>query len=397
MNNLEEMNLRLHSLVIFRKLLSDKVIIALSNLLSITDKDVLEQINSYSSFVYELFLENGNLTDYILNHVFEDQNIYVLKHMQKQDIDSKLEDNLKDELNVLERVSKLTSKEIKAHVNYDGYLPDWENSDINFVSAYKQRINNIATFGYGMFSKHHMFTVKDDIITPVKWPDIIKLSDLEGYEVERKAVIDNTLALLNGKPAANALLYGDAGTGKSSTVKAVVNEFKDRGLRLIEITKKQFGNIQVIMEELSSNPLKFILFIDDLSFAKDSDDFNALKAILEGSVFSKTPNILIYATSNRRHLVKESFSDRSGDDVHFNETMQELCSLSDRFGLSVSFFKPDKELYLKIVHGLKKQYGVKMDDAELDLEAERYAIHRSGRSPRVARQFIEYLKSIEND
>lgn len=397
MNNLEEMNLRLHSLVIFNKLLSDKVIIKLSDLLSISNKDLLEKVSSYSSFACELFLESDNLTDYILNRVFEDDNIYVSKYMQKQTIDNKLEDNLRNELNILERVSRLTAMEVKANINYNGYLPEWENSNINFVSLYKKRIDNIPTVGYGMFSRHHMFSVKDCIITPVKWPDPIRLFNLEGYEAERKAVIDNTIALLNGKPAANVLLYGDAGTGKSSTIKAIVNDFKDKGLRLIQITKKQFSNIPVIMEELSRNPLKFILFIDDLSFAKDSDDFNALKAILEGSVFLKTPNILIYATSNRRHLVKESFSDRSGDDIHLNETIQELCSLSDRFGLSVNFFKPDRELYLKIVRGLKKQYGVKMDDENLESEAEKYAIHRGGRSPRAARQFIEYLKSIEND
>ena len=201
------------------------------------------------------------------------------------------------------------------------------------------------------------------------------------------------MALLRGRPAANALLYGDAGTGKSSTVKAIVNEYRDRGLRLIEIAKNQFRNIPALIEQLSGNPLKFILFIDDLSFAEQNDDFNALKAVLEGSVSHKAPNLAIYATSNRRHLIKESFSDRAGDDVHRNETIQELTSLSERFGLSVSFYGPDKKLYHQIVTGLKEQYGIGMEDAVLLQEADKYAFQRSGRSPRVARQFMEYLVS----
>ncbi|MEZ4357772.1 MAG: ATP-binding protein [Eubacteriales bacterium] len=396
LNNLEEMNLKLNSLVIFKKLLNDKVIKKLSKMLSISDKSLLERVSSYSSFASELFLETVNLTDYILNLVFEDENLYVLKYI-KNDVDAKLEKNLEDEINILEKISRLTSIEVKNNIDYNGYLPEWENENLNFLSLYRQRIKNITTFGYGIYSKYHMFTVKDGNISPVRWPDQITISNLEGYEEERKAIVDNTISLLKGKPAANVLLYGDAGTGKSSTVKAVANEFKDKGLRLIEITKEQFGEIPGIIEELTQNPLKFILFIDDLSFERDSDDFNALKAALEGSVFSKTPNILIYATSNRRHLVKESFSDRSGDDIHVNETIQELCSLSDRFGLLVSFFKPNKELYLKIVHGLKMQYGIKMNDAKLDFEAEKYALNRGGRSPRAARQFIEYIKSTEDD
>ena len=220
----------------------------------------------------------------------------------------------------------------------------------------------------------------------------MRLTDLKGYEDEREAVIANTRALLKGRPAANVLLYGDAGTGKSSTVKAVVNAFRGEGLRLIEIAMTQFRQIPGLIERLSDNPLKFILFIDDLSFAKETADFGALKAVLEGSVSSRGKNLAIYATSNRRRLVKESFSDRS-EDVHRSETLQELSSLSERFGLSVRFFRPDKAQYLDIVRALGAQYGLGVGDAKLEAEAERYALQRGGRSPRVARQFVEYLKS----
>ena len=158
----------------------------------------------------------------------------------------------------------------------------------------------------------------------------------------------------------------------------------------MEINKQQFAEIPRLYTQLAANPLKFILFIDDLSFDQTSDDYKALKAILEGSASAKAPNIAVYATSNRRHLVRESFSDRSGDDIHVNETIQELTSLSERFGLQVAFIQPDRELYLRIVRSLARQLGVRLDDADLTLEAERYALMRGGRSPRVARQFIDF-------
>jgi len=395
LNTLEKLNLNLHSLAVFRKLLSDEAVGRLSELLSCADRPLLERVDRYSAFAGALFRESENLTDYLLSRVLEDENIYVSKRAQNLPVGDALEECVISELKLIQEVSRLTAGEVKACLGYDGFLPAWKNAEADFVSAYFERLDHIETYGYGMFSKHHMFIVKDGALAPARLPDRVTLSDLKGYEAQRQAVIKNTLALLSGKPAANVLLYGDAGTGKSSTVKAITNEFKDRGLRLVEITRKQFGAIPAIAEDLSRNPLKFILFIDDLSFFKDSDDYNALKAILEGSVSAKAPNLVIYATSNRRHLVKESFSDRNGDDIHRNETIQELSSLSERFGLSVNFFKPDKGLYLEIVRELKNRYRVQMDGITLDAEAEKYALLRGGRSPRVARQFIEHLKSAE--
>ena len=205
--------------------------------------------------------------------------------------------------------------------------------------------------------------------------------------------MDNTKALLSGKPAANILLTGDAGTGKSSTVKAVVNELSESGLRIIEVRKEQLHKIPKILDELGSNPLKFILFIDDLSFTKDDDNFSALKAILEGSVSAKSNNVAIYATSNRRHLVKENFSDREGDDVHFNDTMQELLSLSERFGIQLTFSRPDKSTYLDIVHSLADKCGIEYDPEILDAEAEKFALKRGTRSARAAKQFVDGIVS----
>ena len=191
------------------------------------------------------------------------------------------------------------------------------------------------------------------------------------------------------RAAANVLLYGDAGTGKSSTVKAVANMFYDQGVRLIELRKDQLASLPYIMGRIYENPLKFIIFIDDLSFNKNDDNFSMLKAALEGSASVKASNSVIYATSNRRHIVKETFDDREGGDVHRNDTMQEKLSLSDRFGLSILFAKPTKQLYLEIVHRLAERYGIEIDGEELDIKAEEFALRRGNRSPRCAEQFIK--------
>ena len=232
-------------------------------------------------------------------------------------------------------------------------------------------------------------------IIPVHHPDKTRLCDLVDYESERQIVIDNTRALLAGKPAANILLTGDAGTGKSSTVKAVANALYPEGLRIIEVRKNQLSIVPKILDVLACNPLKFILFIDDLSFSGNDDNYSALKAVLEGSVSAKSHNVVIYATSNRRHMIKERFSDREGDDVHHNDTMQELLSLSERFGIHVTFSKPGKETYLLIVRKLAQAKGIRMDTAELEKRAEQFALARGGRSARLAGQFTDELLAAQ--
>ena len=273
-------------------------------------------------------------------------------------------------------------------------LPAWNTSETDFLSAYRETLENLPKKGYGIYAKYHVFTVADGHLVPVRHPDPQRLSELSGYEEERSRIITNTLALIEGRPAVNALLYGDAGTGKSSTVKAIANEYADRGLRLIEVKKNQLYQIPDLMDSLSSNPLKFILFIDDLSFSSNDNDFAALKAILEGSVNSHSPNLIVYATSNRRHLIKESFADREGDDLHLADTMQELLSLSARFGLTVTFSRPNKDLYIQIVQDLAALYELDIDRDELIRKAESFAIRSGGRSPRTAKQLIEQLKSV---
>lgn len=387
------------SLVIFRNLLKNQVVGKLIELFKLIDENKTEQNNliyAYSEAVGELYKFSDNLTEYMLKIVLEDENIYMLKKGAGEDIGVLLEECLASELMTLERLAKTESCNIIDAIGYKGFLPRWKtDNDLDFSKIYADRIHEINKFGYGMYARNHIFIIKDGRIKPVSYPDTTRLSQLSGYELERQTVIDNTLALLKDKPANNVLLYGDCGTGKSSTVKAIANEYKDKGLRLIEIKKKQLHEIPSIVETVSKNPLKFILFIDDLSFTEDDDDFAALKAILEGSVSSTADNLVIYATSNRRHLIKESFSSREGDDIHFNDTMQELLSLSDRFGIRVVFQKPDKNLYLNVVEDLAEQYNLSMPVEEVKKKAETFALERGGRSPRAAKQFIEMLKGAE--
>ncbi len=397
----EEINLRLESLVVFSNLRYDDVIAEMAGLVYHTlpmfleDKNEYNFINKYRDFAEELYKNNINFSEYVLQKTLEDENFYIIGKAQGIEFDVYIEECVKNELETLQMLSLITpeqfQEDLKDVLECKIFLPKWRTSEIDFLSEYKKRINNINIYGYGKYSKNKMFILKDGETIPVKYPDSQRLDHLYGYERERQAVINNTLALLNGKPAQNTLLYGDAGTGKSSTVKAIVNEYASKGLRLIEVTKEQLRDIPHIIDSISKNPLKFILFIDDLSFSSDDDCFGALKATLEGSVSARADNIAIYATSNRRHLVKERFSDRDGDDVHRNDTIQELISLSARFGLKVNFSKPDKNAYIDIVTSLAEINNINLDKDSLSVQAESFAIKNGGRSARTAKQFINQL------
>lgn len=382
-------------LVVFRGLARDEAFRRLLILLGSDTEEQADYMMEYSNFVDELYeTGNSNLTEHILKLVLEDENVYITHAANGKTPDPKIQECMLHELQYLQELSQLTSDDFISEMDYDDFVPEWTTSPIDIIGSYMERVSLIGKYGYGKYSRHKMFIVKESETVPVKYPDPQKLSELYGYERERKAVIDNTIALIEGRPAQNVLLYGDAGTGKSSTVKALVNEYHDRGLRLIEVTKEQLRDIPAIIDEISNNPLKFIIFIDDLSFSSIEDCFGALKATLEGSVSARADNIAIYATSNRRHLIKESFSDREGDDIHRNDTMQEMLSLSARFGLRVNFSRPDKKSYTAIAAELARSKGIELPEDELALKAEQFAISSgNGRSPRTAKQFVNQLLS----
>lgn len=382
---------RLNALTVFRSLLSDPVVSHIKGIF--TEKETQRRVEQYALFAAALFEKGGNLSEHILKLTLADENIYMLQCAQKKEISPMLEECVRSELSLLSDISLIAPKELKAATGYDGFLPDYLISKYDFEELYHRQLEDIERHGYGIFAKNRAFLLSGHDIIAVRHPDPITLSALPGYKAERAQVLENTKALLRGRPAANVLLYGDSGTGKSSTVKAVVNEFFNEGLRLIELKKDQLNEIPALLDTLSANPLKFIIFIDDLSFSKQDDNFGALKAALEGSISAKTKNVVVYATSNRRHLVKESFSDREGDDIHLADTIAELTSLSERFGMTVVFERPSKEKYLDIVSRLAAMNRIMLDEAALFAEAEKFALYCGGRSPRAARQFIESLLS----
>ncbi len=252
-------------------------------------------------------------------------------------------------------------------------------------------------YGVGKFGLHKSFRVAHDEngvhIVPILNIAHVKLDDLVGYEIPKKKLVDNTEAFVNGKKANNCLLFGDAGTGKSSSIKAITNEYYDRGLRIIEIYKHQFQDLNEVISQIKNRNYRFIIYMDDLSFEEFEIEYKYLKAVIEGGLEKKPENILIYATSNRRHLIRESFSDKEEirEDMHTGDTVQEKLSLVYRFGVTIYFGAPNKKEFQNIVKTLAERYGVTMPEEELLLEANKWELSHGGLSGRSAQQFIDYL------
>ena len=245
--------------------------------------------------------------------------------------------------------------------------------------------------GCGKFALGKAFHWEKGNLTQVKEPDALRPEDMIGYDYQRKAVIQNTLALHNGNLTNNVLLYGDSGTGKSATVKSLIRIPEFYNLRIIEIAKNSLDELTDLIEMLSHHTQKFIIYIDDLSFEKEDKGFSALKTALEGGLARRPNNVAIYATSNRRHMVKESFSERSGDEVHIKETIEERTSLSERFGLRLAYLALDKVKYTNMVLDMCHRLNIPLTDDQIRMEANRWEIQHGGRTPRVAVQLVEKL------
>ena len=249
--------------------------------------------------------------------------------------------------------------------------------------------------GAGPFGRHTAFRWEEGRLRAFVRPDPVRLAGLISYEREREPLILNTERFLAGLPAHHALLYGPPGTGKSSTVKALLNDYADRGLRLVEVKKEDLAELANVLELLRGRGPRFVIFVDDLSFEEHEVEYKALKALLEGSVGEPPENVRLYATSNRRNLIRESFSDREegSDDVHARDTMQEKLSLAARFGLRLTFPSPNQERYLQIVAGLSRDRGLKIPEEALEERALLWDRWHAGRSGRTARQFVEELEA----
>ncbi len=268
-------------------------------------------------------------------------------------------------------------------------LPRWRAAapfDFDSLTAFYQ------SRGAGEFARHRAFLWEEGTLLPVADPDCPQPEDLLGYELQRGQVEENTRKLAAGKRANNVLLFGDGGTGKSAAVKSMLCLPGMEDLRLIQVEKENLTGLPSLIRSLAGRRQKFILFIDDLAFDQDDRTYSALKTILEGSLEKRPVNIAIYATSNRRHLVRQTFSDRAGDEVDAFETISEKTALAERFGLRIPYLTMDKGDYLALVDHLAAQAGLGMDQAQLHAQAMTWEIRHAGRTPRTARQFIDSLR-----
>jgi len=436
------MLLALDSLSIYRGLLRDKVLSRLKALLICLTKEDLELrkiVNRFNDFYFELAKSDIlSLKDYLIDQITFDENPFSFKLHTAQRIDSDrvLEKAVSHDLRGLQLISSLDPSMIKAEITqiFDDNsskhviegLPEWvlesspSTSDPEHIRRLKDRFNSCQqwdecieelrnfhlTYGCGIYARYIAFvwekTDGHGFLKGIDRPDAITLNELVDYQNERSRVIENTLQFLEGCPSNNVLLYGDRGTGKSSTVKAILNEYHHQGLRMIEVPKAYLADFPLIIRHLKNRTQKFIIFVDDLVFGDNEENYTSLKAVLEGGLESKTPNIVIYATSNRRHLVKEYFSERAGlqsgnhnEEVHAADSMQEKLSLADRFGINVVFSSPDQNRYLRIVNGIAKSRHLNIDKERLEREALQWALWYNGRSARTARQFVDWIEGQE--
>lgn len=409
---------------LYRQLENNEVYAALLKLIKLVEekKETYLIQEGYASFFYLLtqhllshqadFLNPWQ--EYLLELILKDENPFTLSaEKDSAAIGPSFLEAAAADLNSLEGMFRLSLKELQAKVEEltgqkvppledlklslpaeDKFMSlkkiflktsPWENLEESLIAFHRQH-------GCGKMAFFSAFRWKNNNLEEVAKPDPITLDELWGYEEQKKIILENTEYLLHGLPANNILLYGDRGTGKSSLVKALLPQYANQGLRLIEFYPEDLTSLPALLEKLKERGLKFVIFIDDLSFEEDEVEFKKLKALLEGGVEKKPDNVVIYATSNRRHLIKESFEGRE-EEVHPADSMQEKLSLADRFGITLTFSAPNQDEYLAIVGHLAQNRGLNIAPEELKNLALRWELLHNSRSGRTARQFIDYLSA----
>ena len=289
--------------------------------------------------------------------------------------------------------NKNVSEKVQAVSNAIEKAED-ENQIFDIITSFYK------AYGVGMFGLNKAFRITrehgDLEFVPINNTEDVMLDDLIGYEIQKKKIVDNTEAFVEGRKANNALLFGDSGTGKSTTIKAIINEYYDRGLRMIEIYKHQFQDLSQVISLIKNRNYRFIIYMDDLSFEEFEIEYKYLKAVIEGGLEIRPDNVLIYATSNRRHLIKETWNDRNdmenNNGIHRSDTIQEKLSLVNRFGVTISYSAPSQKEYFEIVKGLAEKEHITMDEKELCAEANKWELAHGGISGRTAQQFINYIQ-----
>lgn len=402
----------LATLLIYGDSLEDAVGQAFTRLLDmVSSQSTTDSLRAYSQWFQALAQTQETWSSYLQRRILYADNPFT-QQVQRQGlttIPAALALAARHDLSLLETLHSLTSQQMATWVQVVGGLENppvaWDTVPPPLPFAFDpaqpwpKQLEALATHyqgqGVGRLGQYHVFTWQDQALQGVAHPDPVRLDSLTAYDHPRQQLRQNTLALLRGYPALNVLLYGSRGSGKSSLVKALVNEYGPQGLRLVEVPKPALQALPQIVDDLRHAPQKFIVFVDDLSFEEDDDAFKSLKVVLEGSVTARPQNVVVYATSNRRHLVREYFSDRprpsDQDEVQSWDTVQEKLSFSDRFGLTLTFEPADQPTYLAIVQHLAQQAHLPIDDDTLRARALQWATRHNGRSGRTARQFIDWI------
>ncbi|MDX2096761.1 MAG: ATP-binding protein [Leptolyngbyaceae cyanobacterium bins.59] len=405
------------SLLLFQSVLAQppgKAFLALLELLE-TQGDPLDCLKGYGEWFQSLAAQQQTWQQYLMSQILRSDNPLVRQIQRcEEQISSALMEAARQDLRFLQALYQCNAHQISDWVKQAANLSEpptvWsaalENSNgIQTILSHAQDWGTVLEdltehykrYGAGIFVQYGAFRWQHGKLIGIAVPDRVQLSDLAGYSAQRNALLKNTEFLMSGYPALHVLLYGSRGSGKSSLIKALLSEYSHRGLRLIEIAKADLQDLPLVLEEIRNAPQKFVLFVDDLSFEEDENEYKALKVILEGNLTARPNNVVVYATSNRRHLIREFFSDRprpkDAEEIHHGDTVQEKLSFSDRFGLTLTFEPADQNTYLEIVHHLAEHAKITLEPEYLEYLALQWATRHNGRSGRTARQFIDFLQA----
>lgn len=401
------------SLLIYRDVFDDAIAQSFLTVLRNLDRPEIA-IVAYSEWFSGLAKRHQGWRDYLITRILTSENA-LTQQVRQADLLNELLEAVKHDLRILQQIYQCDSQQFyelidQKAVAWCDYISDTKNSSRQTqIKQIQKRLESIEDwsialpdliafyrqFGTGIFAEYTAFRWEKGELSAIANPDPIRVDALVGYETQRDTLLRNTEFLLAGLPALHILLYGSRGSGKSSLVKSLLGKYEN--LRLIEVAKSELSALPTIVERLRELPQKFVIFVDDLSFEEDDDAYKALKVVLEGNLTARPQNVVVYATSNRRHLVREFFDDRprpkDADEVHHWDTVQEKLSFSDRFGLTLTFEPADQPTYLKIVHHLAEQAKIQISSEDLEFRALQWATRHNGRSGRTARQFIDFLKS----
>lgn len=418
-----KIDLELDKLIIYRDILEDDVVSKVKELaheLSLDVMDINKISRLYHEYAYALLKESQKLglkgdlhKEYVINLIVRSKNFFSLEcERNGLNIDRSLYNLALNDIIVLQNLLNMDFKEIRDLLDIstdleinnskgdDSYLCEFKNAEREILNAedpeeFEDRvINYYNSVGCGELAKFIAFRwSKESGLVGVENYDSIQMEDIIGYEYQKKVLSENTEAFLKGNPANNVLLVGARGTGKSSSIKALLNKYYKNGLRLLEITKEQLLYLPDVINEVKKRGKYFIFFIDDLSFEDGEREYKQMKSILDGGIEKTPKNVLIYATSNRRHLIRETWSDKT-EELHEGDTANEKLSLSDRFGITLTYTAPNQDEYLAIVESIAKKHNINLPSEVVRQEAIKWELSQNGRSGRTAKQFVKHLINL---